>query len=68
MGSDGALQRAVGIGRRLGYYFLLLVLANLVMYALVNFAPGNPFQSAIGSGDLEKEMIEYFGLDKPFMV
>ena len=67
MEGDGALLKAVGIGRRLGYYFLLLVLANLVMYALVNFAPGDPFQSAVGSEDVEAAMRARFNLDKPFL-
>lgn len=67
MDGDGLAVKVVGIGRRLGYYFLLLVLANLVMYALVNFAPGDPFQSAVGSEDVEAAMRARFNLDKPFM-
>lgn len=67
MGGDSLLPKFLGVGRRAAYYFLLLVLANLIMYALVNYAPGNPFQSAVGSEDLEAAMRAEFNLDRPFM-
>lgn len=64
--AGGVLARVLGTARRLAYYFVLLVLANLVMYALVNYAPGNPFQSAVSTEELEGELQKLFNLDKPF--
>ncbi len=62
------LEGAIGVGRRLGYYFLLLVLANLIMYGLVNLAPGNPLESAYSTKEYEDAMAAELGLDRPFPV
>lgn len=68
MGSSALLRGAVGIARRAGYYFLLLVLANLIMYGLVNLAPGSPLESAYSTEAYEDDMGGALGLDRPFPV
>lgn len=62
------LRQTLGVARRFVYYLALLVLANFVMYALVNLAPGDPLASAFISPSDAAGMKEALGLDRPFVV
>jgi len=56
------------VARRFVYYLALLVLANFIMYALVNLAPGDPLASAFVSPSDAAGMKAALGLDRPFLV
>ncbi len=66
--SDPLLRQAVGVGRRLFYYLVLLILANFIMYSLVNLAPGDPLASAFISPSEAAGMKAALGLDRPFLL
>lgn len=62
------LRQSLGVARRFVYYLALLVLANFIMYALVNLAPGDPLASAFVSPSDAAGMKAALGLDRPFLV
>lgn len=61
------LRLLLGVGRRLVYYLILLILANLIMYFLVNLAPGNPLASAFVDPSEVERLGRELGLDRPFL-
>jgi peptide/nickel transport system permease protein len=61
-------DKLLGFSRRAAYYLLLLVLANLIMYGLVNMAPGSPLESAFSTAEQEEQLAEELGLADPFPV
>ncbi|MBM4318895.1 MAG: ABC transporter permease [Deltaproteobacteria bacterium] len=61
------LKLLLGVGRRLVYYLILLILANFIMYFLVDLAPGDPLSAAfVDPADAQKLGAE-LGLDRPFL-
>jgi len=61
------LKLALGVGRRLVYYLILLILANFLMYFLVDLAPGDPLASAFVDPAEVERLGAQLGLDKPFL-
>lgn len=66
--SSPFLRQLLGVGRRLGYYLVLLILANFIMYSLVTLAPGDPLASAFVSPADAADMEATLGLDRPFLL